>query len=112
MEPIDLRDLVAFDDAGPVHRRVAETDRLWSELVCLQGPQSIGPIGDDDSDAMCLVVAGRVAAQVGRSRTRLSQWETLVIPAGSSLTLTNASEEPAVVLLVAAPPPVARAVEG
>jgi redox-sensitive bicupin YhaK (pirin superfamily) len=112
MEPVDLKDLVAFEDDGPTHRTVAETERLWSELVCLQGPQSVGPIGDEDSDALCVVVAGRVVAQVDRSRTRLSQWQTLAVPAGSSLTLTNASEEPSVVLLVAAPPPVGRAVEG
>ena len=112
MEPVDLKDLVAFEEDGPTHRTVAETEHLWSELVCLQGPQSVGPIGDEDSDALCVVVAGRVVAQVDRARTRLSQWQTLVVPAGSPLTLTNASEEPAVVLLVAAPPPVGRAVEG
>lgn len=112
MDAIDLRNLVAFGDDGPVQKPVAETDRLWAGLVCLQGPQSIGPIGDEDSDGLCVVVAGRVVAQIDRSRTRLSQWETVVVPAGSKLTVTNASEEPSVVLLVAAPPPVARPVEG
>jgi glyoxylate utilization-related uncharacterized protein len=56
------------------------------------------------------VVAGRVAVQVDRGRKRLSQWGTVLIPAGSELTIRNASEEPAVIVLVAAPPPTPRAV--
>ena len=62
MEPVDLKDLVAFEEDGPTHRTVAESEHLWSELVCLQGPQSVGPIGDADSDALCLVVA-----EIGRA---------------------------------------------
>lgn len=112
MEPIDLRDLVEFSEDAPVHRSVAESEHLWSELVCLERSQSVGPIGDRDSDALCTVVAGRVVAQIGRSRNRLGQWEAVLVPAGSTLTLTNAGEDPSVVLIVAAPPPPARAVSG
>jgi quercetin dioxygenase-like cupin family protein len=112
MERIDLRDLVAFGEDGPVHREVAATDRLWAELVCLEPNQRVGPIGDRDSDGLCTVVAGRVVVQVDKERHRLEQWEVATIPAGSSLSLANAGEEPAVVLLVVAPPPPRREVEG
>jgi glyoxylate utilization-related uncharacterized protein len=112
VKPVDLRDLVRFGDDGPVHAAVVESDRLWSELVCLEPNQGIGPIGDPDSDGLCLIVAGRVAVQVDHGRSRLGQWETVLVPAGSSLVLRNASDEPAVVLLVAAPPPPPRAVSG
>jgi hypothetical protein len=104
----DLRDLVGFDEDGPKHAALFESDHLWSELVCLQGPQGIGPIADRDSDALATVVAGRVVVQVNRERKRLEQWSTALVPAGSELTITNASEEPAVILLVAAPPPTPR----
>lgn len=104
----DLRDLVRFSDDGPVHAPVHESERLWSELVCLDRNQGIGPVADPDSDAICLVVTGKIVVQLDRSRKRLSQWETALVPAGSSLVLTNASPDPAVVLLVAAPPPPAR----
>jgi glyoxylate utilization-related uncharacterized protein len=57
-----------------------------------------------------LVVTGRVVVQVNRGRKRLEQWETTLVPAGSELTVTNATEDPAVVLLVASPPPPKRAV--
>jgi hypothetical protein len=35
----------------------------------------------------------------------MKQWESLLVPAGTELTLKNASEDPAVVLMIAAPPP-------
>jgi quercetin dioxygenase-like cupin family protein len=104
----DLRDLVHFSDDGPVHAPVHESERLWSELVCLDRNQGIGPIADPDSDAICLVVTGKIVVQLDRGRKRLSQGETILVPAGSSLVVTNASPDPAVVLLVAAPPPPAR----
>lgn len=109
MNARDLRDLVRFDEDGPRHETVFETDRLWSEVVCLDRNQALGPISDRDSDAFVLVVTGRVVVQVDRGRKRREQWETALVPAGSELTITNATEDPAVILLVAAPPPPRRA---
>ena len=54
------------------------------------------------------MVAGEVVIQVTRSRKRLRQWATVLVPAGDEVTLTNASADPAVVLIVAAPPPARR----
>ena len=110
MQTRDLRDLVHFDEDGPRHQTVFESTHLWSELVCLDRNQSLGPIADRDSDAIVLVVTGKVVIQVDRSRKRREQWETTLVPAGSDLAITNATEDPAVVLLVAAPPPVRRTV--
>jgi quercetin dioxygenase-like cupin family protein len=106
----DLRDLVRFDEDGPHHEDLFESDHLWSEVVCLDRNQSLGTVRDADSDALVLVVTGRVVAQVNRGRKRLEQWETTLVPAGSELTITNATEDPSVVLLVVSPPPVRRAV--
>jgi quercetin dioxygenase-like cupin family protein len=106
----DLRDLVRFDEGGPHHEDLFESDHLWSEVVCLDRNQSVGTIHDEDSDALVVVVTGRVVAQVDRGRKRLEQWETTLVPAGSELSITNATDDPAVVLLVVAPPPVRRAV--
>lgn len=97
-----------FSDDGPVHSPVYESERLWSELVCLDRNQGIGPIVDQDSDAICLIVTGRVVVQLDRGRKRLEQWESILVPAGSSLVLTNATADPAVVMLIAAPPPPVR----
>ncbi len=110
MDAKDIRDLVRFSEDGPRHEALYESDHLWSEVVCLQGAQGLGPISDPDSDAICTVVTGRVAVQVDKGRKRVGQWGTVLVPAGSELTIRNASEEPAVILLVAAPPPTLRAV--
>ncbi len=103
-----LTDLVRFSDDGPHRETLYESARLWSEVVCLERNQSIGPISDSDSDAICTVLAGEVAVQVDRSRARIRQWGAVLIPAGSELVAKNASVEPAVLLLVAAPPPTPR----
>jgi hypothetical protein len=110
VEARDLRDLVHFGEDGPRHATLFETGRLWSEVVCLDRNQALGPISDRDSDALVLVLTGRLVVQVDRSRKRRGQWESALVPAGSELTLTNATGDPAVVLLVAAPPPPKRAV--
>ncbi len=110
MHARDLRDLVRFDEEAPRHETLFESAHLWSEVVCLDRNQIVGPISDPDSDALVLIVTGRVVVQVDRGRKRLEQWETSVVPAGSELTVTNATGDPAVVLVVAAPPPVRRAI--
>ena len=110
MDARDLRDLVRFEEDGPRHEPLFESEHLWSELVCLEVNQALGTISDRDSDAIVLIVSGRVVVQVDRRRKRLEQWETALVPAGAELTITNATGDPAVVLIVASPPPPKRAV--
>ena len=106
MKTLDIRDLVHFSDDEPKRQTLVEAERLWSEIVCLQEAQGLGPIRDE-SDGILVVLAGEVAAQVGKGRARMKQWEAVEVPAGLELTIRNASEEPAVVLIVVAPPPTA-----
>jgi quercetin dioxygenase-like cupin family protein len=101
----DLRDLVHFSDEGALHHPLFETEHLWSEVLCLQAAQGVGPMTDVGSDAVVAVLSGEVAAQVDKGRARMKQWESVLVPAGSELTIRNASDEPSVVLLVLAPPP-------
>jgi len=105
VKTLDIRDLVQFSDDEPRRRTLIEGERLWSEIVCLQQAQGLGPIRDDGSDGILVVLAGEIATQVGKGRARMKQWETVEVPAGLELTIRNASEEPAVVLLIVAPPP-------
>ena len=101
----DLRDYVFFQDEQVTRRTVFETERLWSEVVCLNLNQALGPITDPDSDAVFTIVSGEAVVQVDRRRRRLKQWRSVLVPAGSEITVTNASPEPLVVMVVAAPPP-------
>ena len=105
MKTLDIRDLVHFSDDEPRRQTLVEGERLWSEIVCLQAAPGVGPIRDDESDGILVVLAGEVATQVGKGRARMKQWEVVEVPAGLELTIRNASEEPAVVLVVVAPPP-------
>ena len=105
MKTRDVRDLVRFDEDAAHQQTLYETEQLFSRVICLQASQGVGPMGDPASDAVCLILAGEVSAQVGRGRSRMKQWASTLVPAGSDLTIRNASEEPAVVLLVTAPPP-------
>ncbi len=105
MKTRDIRDLVHFSDDEALHHPLFETERLWSEVLCLQGAQGVGPMTDPGSDAVVAVLSGAVAAQVDQGRARMKQWESVLVPAGAELTLRNASEEPSVVLLVLSPPP-------
>jgi glyoxylate utilization-related uncharacterized protein len=105
VKTLDIRTLVHFSDDEPRRRTLLDGERLWSEIVCLQGSQGVGPIRDDGADGLVVVLAGEVATQVGKGRARMKQWEAVKVPAGLELTLRNASDEPAVVLLVVAPPP-------
>ena len=108
MEARDLRDSVRFDPEVVTHETLIETERLWSEVACLDHNQTLGPISDDDSDALFTIVAGEAVFVVGRDRQRLKQWRTVLVPAGVEVTVTNASAEPLVLMVVAAPPPSAR----
>jgi len=101
----DVRDLVRFSDDEARHETLLEGEHLWSEVICMQGAQGLGPMRDEGSDAVLLVLSGEVSAQMGKGRARMKQWETVLVPAGEELTVRNASAEPAVLLLVAAPPP-------
>lgn len=105
VKTLDIRTLVRFSDDEPRRSTLIEGERLWSEVVCLQGSQSVGPLRDRGSDGLLVVLAGAVATQVGKGRARMEQWETVEVPAGEELTVRNASDEPAVLLLIVAPPP-------
>jgi len=105
METRIVTDLVYFNEESARTEVLHETERLFSQVICLQGAQGVGPMSDAAADGLVIVVTGEVAAQVGKARERLQRWASVIVPAGEELTLRNASEEPAVVLLVLAPPP-------
>lgn len=105
MEARDLKELVRFETNAAVRETLFESDRLFSQVVCLDRNQHIGPLSDAGSDAVFTVVAGEAVFLVDRKRRRLDQWATVLVPAGSDVTVTNASADPLVLLLVAAPPP-------
>ncbi|MEP6759400.1 MAG: hypothetical protein ABJB55_09415 [Actinomycetota bacterium] len=105
MKPRNVTDLVYFDDDGARTELLLETEQLFSQVICLQEAQGVGPMTDPAADGLVIVLAGEVAAQIGKERARMRQWASIAVPAGEDLTIRNASPDPSVVLLVLAPPP-------
>ena len=112
METADLTDFVRFSPDGPTRETIFESEHVWCQIICLDRNQSLGPIGDPRADGILTVIAGEAVIIVDRSRKRLKQWGAALVPAGAELVMTNASADPAVVLLVTAPPPVPHAGPG
>lgn len=106
MENRNLKRYVHFSPDAARRETVFETDRLWTEILCFEANQHVGPARDEDSDAVFLVVAGEAVFLVDGKRKRLEQWGVVLVPAGSEVTVSNASAEPLVLFLMAAPPPV------
>jgi glyoxylate utilization-related uncharacterized protein len=105
MQTRDLTELVHFSGEEARRSVLYDSERVFAQVICLQDNQLTGPMSDPDSEGIVTVLAGEVAAQIGKGRARMKQWETALVPSGEDLTLRNASPEPAVVLLILAPPP-------
>src|SRR5262245_36758408 len=108
MRTRNLTDLVHFSDDQPRRELLFDSTNVFAQVICLQGNQKLGPLADPVSEGIVTVLAGEVSAQAGRRRSRMKQWETALVPPAQELTLTNASTEPSVVLLILSPPPVRR----
>jgi mannose-6-phosphate isomerase-like protein (cupin superfamily) len=112
VEQRSLTDFVHFSDDVVRRETIFESDHLWCQLLCLSRAQTYGPVRDDDSDAVFAVLAGEAAFMVNGKRKRLGQWGSVLVTAGEEVTIRNASVDPLVVMVTAAPPPVAREVTG
>jgi oxalate decarboxylase/phosphoglucose isomerase-like protein (cupin superfamily) len=112
VDAADLRDFVEFSEGDVLRKTVFESERLWSQVVTLDRNQHYGPVSDPAADAMLTILAGEAVFMVDRSRKRMKQWGSVVVPTGSELVVTNASPEPLVILMVTAPPPAPRDVSG
>jgi len=105
MDSRNLKRFVHFSEEEVNRETVFETARLWTQVLCFERNQSMGPVMDKESDAVFTIVAGEAVFTVGGRRKRLDQWGTVLVPAGSEVSVTNASVDPLVVLVTAAPPP-------
>ena len=105
VESRNLKRYVHFDAKEVRRETVFETSKVWSEILCFERNQQLGPMSDADADAIFTVIAGEAVFMVERNRKRLDQWGTVLVPAGAEVTVTNASGDPLVIVLTTAPPP-------
>jgi quercetin dioxygenase-like cupin family protein len=111
MRSRSLKDLIHFDPEGVRRETLFETGSLFSEVLCFDAKQHVGPLEDPESDALFTVLAGEARFNVGRRSRSLKQWGAVLVPAGTEVTVINLHDEPLVVLLVAAPPPAGEALD-
>ena len=111
MQTRSLKDLVHFDPGDVRRETLFETGNLFSEVLCFDAKQFVGPMEDPEADAVFTVLAGEGRFNVGRRSKTLRQWGTVLVPAGSEVTVINLHDEPMVVLMVASPPPLALELE-
>ena len=107
MDQRNLKQFVRFSRDGVRRETVFETGHLWTQVLCFERNQNIGPLTDPESDGVFLVIAGEAVFLVNGKRKRLEQWGTVLVPAGAEVTITNASVDPLVVFIMTAPPPAA-----
>jgi quercetin dioxygenase-like cupin family protein len=107
MQTRSLKDLVHFDPGDVRRETLFETGNIFSEVLCFDAKQFVGPMEDPEADAVFTVLAGEGRFTVGRRSKTLKQWGTVLVPAGSEVTVINLHDEPMVVLMVASPPPLA-----
>lgn len=112
MENRNLKRFVHFSEDAVRKETVFETAHLWTQVLCFERNQTLGPVTDMDSDAVFTIVAGEAVFLVNGRRKRLEQWGTVLVPAGDAVTVSNASVDPLVVLVMTAPPPAPHAVSG
>jgi mannose-6-phosphate isomerase-like protein (cupin superfamily) len=105
MRSKSLKDLVHFDPEDVRREPLFETEHLFSEVLCFDGKQHVGPMMDTESDAVFTVLAGEGRFNVGRRSRSMRQWGAVLVPAGEEVTVINLHDEPLVVLMVAGPPP-------
>jgi quercetin dioxygenase-like cupin family protein len=112
MQSRSLKDLVHFDPEDVRRETLFETGNLFSEVLCFDAKQHVGPMEDPDADAVFTVLAGEGRFNVGRRSRTLRQWGSLLVPAGEQITVINLHDEPMVVLMVASPPPLPTDADG
>jgi mannose-6-phosphate isomerase-like protein (cupin superfamily) len=111
MRSRSLKDLIHFDPDSVRRETLFESDALFSEVLCFDAKQHVGPMEDAESDALFTVLAGEGRFNVGRRSRTLKQWGVVLVPAGTEVTVINLHDEPLVVMMVAAPPPAGEADE-
>ncbi len=62
-----MTDLIYFDEEAARTEVLHETEQLFSQVICLQEAQGIGPMRTPTSEGLVVVLSGEVAAQIGRT---------------------------------------------
>ena len=105
MERIRLADRAEFQDGKMARHRLAATSHLHADLYCLRPGQTQLAHVHAEQDKLYVGLSGRTRIRVGEEIEWLEPGMLVVAPAGAEHGLENPTVDPAVVLVVVAPPP-------
>jgi quercetin dioxygenase-like cupin family protein len=102
--PVDLRDYVAFDLAGPCARRVFTTDVVAVDLVCLEPGQVVAARTSAGADTVYTVLGGVAWVVTDDAEVTLNPLQAVLVPAGVPHGLRNDGADPLLLHVVVSPP--------
>ncbi|WP_287370915.1 cupin domain-containing protein [Oceanithermus sp.] len=105
MEIRVLEELVEFGQEKMKKIPVFDSPHMFYDLYALLPGQMQKVHAHEGSDKVYLVLAGEVRVQVGEAQATLTTGQATRAPAGEEHGVWNASEQPAVLLVVMAPRP-------
>lgn len=100
---MDLRDYVDFDEREARRTRVYATERLATDLWCIE-PQQATPAMVLDADVTYTVVGGRSWFVTEDGEIGLDPLGAMLVPAGVAHGIDNRGMDPLIVLAVVSPP--------
>ncbi len=105
MQRFSLATARRFTPEKMAKNNLAETERFFCDLYCLEPGQEQKPHQHAAADKIYLVLEGRARATVGAETAELGPGEGVMAPAGLVHALVNAFAERALVLAFMAPKP-------
>ena len=105
MHRFSIKDARRFSAEKIAKNSLAESDKFFFDLYCLEPGQEQKIHRHDASDKVYLVLEGQAQVSVDDQRADLVSNEGVIAPSGTAHGIRNASADRAVVLVVMAPKP-------
>ena len=105
MQIFDLQKNRSFSADKLKKNNLAETERFFCDLYCLEPGQEQKPHLHDSSDKIYIVLEGRGFFRVGPEEHELGRDQGVLAPAGLDHGVRNASKERLTLLVFMAPKP-------
>jgi len=105
MQIFDLQKRRSFSPDRLKKNNLAETDRFFCDLYCLEPGQEQSPHLHDASDKIYIVLEGRGWFRIGTEEREIGRDQGVLAPAGTEHGVKNSSSERLILLVFMAPKP-------
>jgi quercetin dioxygenase-like cupin family protein len=104
VQPVDLRDHVAFSPDAAVRVRVFATTHLALDVWCLEPRQSTPVLHEEDRDLVYTVIGGRSWFVTDEGEIGLDPMGSMLVPAGTVHGIDNRAPDPLIIVVSSSPP--------